>query len=68
MRPSSRGRASTDAKAENMDYLALRAFHETTVAVSVTGFAARAAAGLAGARWSRGRLARTLPHVVDTAL
>lgn len=51
-----------------MDYLAVRTFHETAVAVSVTGFAARAAAGLAGARWARGRLARTLPHVVDTAL
>ena len=51
-----------------MDYLAIRTFHETSVALSVTGFALRSDAGLAGARWVRGRLAKTLPHVVDTAL
>lgn len=51
-----------------MDYLAIRGFHETSVALSVTGFALRGAAGLADARWVRGRLARTLPHVIDTAL
>ena len=51
-----------------MDYLAIRTFHETSVALSVTGFALRGGAGLAGARWVRGRLAKTLPHVVDTAL
>lgn len=51
-----------------MDYLAIRSFHETCVALSVTGFALRGAAGLADARWVRGRVARTLPHVVDTAL
>jgi len=51
-----------------MDYLALRSFHETCVALSVAGFALRGAAGLADARWVRGRLARSLPHVVDTAL
>jgi uncharacterized membrane protein SirB2 len=51
-----------------MDYLAIRCFHETTVALSIVGFAIRGAAGLAGARWVRGRLARTVPHVVDTAL
>lgn len=51
-----------------MDYLAIRTFHESTVAVSVTGFAVRGFAGLLGARWVRGRVARTLPHLVDTAL
>jgi uncharacterized membrane protein SirB2 len=51
-----------------MDYLAIRTFHESTVAVSVTGFAVRGVAGLLGARWVRGRVARTLPHLVDTAL
>jgi uncharacterized membrane protein SirB2 len=51
-----------------MDYLAIRSFHETSVALSVTGFALRGGAGLAGARWVRGRVARTLPHVIDTAL
>jgi len=51
-----------------MDYLAIRSFHESAVALSVTGLAARAGAGLAGAPWVRARWARTLPHVVDTAL
>jgi len=51
-----------------MDYLTIRSLHETAVALSVSGFAARWAGGLAGAPWSRSRLARTLPHIVDTAL
>ncbi len=51
-----------------MDYLAIRSFHESAVALSIGGFAARAGAGLAGAAWVRTRWARTLPHVVDTAL
>jgi len=51
-----------------MDYLAIRGFHEATVALSVAGFFLRGAAGLAGAQWVRGRLARSVPHVVDTAL
>jgi uncharacterized membrane protein SirB2 len=51
-----------------MDYLAIRSFHETSVALSVAGFALRGAAGLADARWVRGRVAKTLPHVIDTAL
>jgi uncharacterized membrane protein SirB2 len=51
-----------------MDYLAIRSFHETSVALSVTGFFVRGAAGLAGAQWVRGRVAKTLPHLVDTAL
>jgi len=51
-----------------MSYLAIRHFHETSVALSVAGFFLRGAASLAGATWVRGRIARTLPHVVDTAL
>ena len=51
-----------------MDYLAIRGLHETTVALSVTGFFIRGAAGLAGACWVRGRVARSVPHVVDTVL
>jgi uncharacterized membrane protein SirB2 len=51
-----------------MDYLALRGFHETCVALSVTGFFVRGAASLGGAGWVQGRVAKTLPHVVDTAL
>jgi len=51
-----------------MDYLAIRTLHESFVALSVTGFAIRGAASLAGARWVDGRLAKALPQVVDTAL
>jgi len=52
----------------SLDYLAVRTLHESAVALSVTGFAARGAAALGGAAWVRGRLARTLPHIVDTVL
>ena len=51
-----------------MNYLAVRTFHETCVALSVTGFFIRGGASLCGARWVQGRAAKTLPHVVDTAL
>jgi len=51
-----------------LDYLVLRTVHESAVALSVSGFAVRGAAALGGAAWVRGRLARTLPHVVDTVL
>lgn len=51
-----------------MDYLCVRLLHEGLVALSITGFTARGAAGLAGARWVRSRAARRLPHVVDTLL
>ena len=51
-----------------MDYLILKTIHLTAVALSVTGFFARGLASLVGAAWVRGRLARTLPHVVDTVL
>lgn len=51
-----------------MDYLAVRGFHETCAALSVTGFFVRGAAGLCGAGWVQGRAAKTVPHIVDTAL
>lgn len=51
-----------------MDYLTIRTIHESAVALSITGFFLRGAAGLAGATWVRGRAARTVPHVVDTVL
>ncbi len=38
------------------------------VTVSLTGFIARGIGNLIDARWIRHRLARTLPHVVDTLL
>ncbi len=51
-----------------MDYLALKTIHMTAVALSVTGFFGRGIGALAGARWVRNRVAKTLPHVVDSVL
>ena len=51
-----------------MDYLDIKAVHEAAVALSFCGFVARGAGTLAGAGWTRGRIARSLPHVVDTVL
>jgi uncharacterized membrane protein SirB2 len=51
-----------------MDYAAWKLLHQGAVMVSISGFALRGAASFAGAQWTRGRLARTLPHVVDTLL
>ena len=51
-----------------MDYATLKLVHQTAVALSISGFAARGVAGLLDARWVRGRAARTVPHVVDTVL
>ena len=51
-----------------MDYGLLKTIHQTAVALSVTGFFARGLASLLDAAWVRGRLARTLPHIVDSVL
>ncbi|MEO6017729.1 MAG: SirB2 family protein [Polaromonas sp.] len=51
-----------------MDYLLLKTIHQTAVALSLAGFFARGLASLRGARWVRSRLARTLPHVIDSVL
>jgi uncharacterized membrane protein SirB2 len=51
-----------------MDYALLKLLHQTTVVLSFSGFVLRGLAALAGAAWVRGRLARTLPHAVDTLL
>jgi uncharacterized membrane protein SirB2 len=51
-----------------VDYGVIKSVHQGAVALSVAGFFARGAASLAGAGWVRGRLARTLPHVVDSVL
>ena len=51
-----------------MDYLAVKTAHQAAVALSFCGFVARGAGTLAGAAWARGRIARSLPHVVDTVL
>ena len=49
-------------------YVALRLLHAGCALVSIVGFTARWAGGLAGQAWVRGRVARTLPHAVDTML
>ncbi|MBX3645844.1 MAG: SirB2 family protein [Rubrivivax sp.] len=51
-----------------MDYGAWKLLHQTTVAISISGFVLRGAASFAGAAWPRKRVARTLPHLVDTLL
>ena len=51
-----------------MEYTSLKAIHLAAVALSLTGFFARGLASLRGAAWVRGRLARTLPHIVDSVL
>jgi uncharacterized membrane protein SirB2 len=51
-----------------MDYFTLKTIHQSAVALSLAGFVVRGAASLRGAAWVRGRIAKTLPHIVDTAL
>lgn len=51
-----------------MDYASIKLIHQGAVALSLTGFFIRGAAALAGAGWVRGRLAKTLPHIIDTVL
>lgn len=51
-----------------MDYALVKTVHQTAVVLSVGGFFARGLGALRDAAWARGRLARTLPHVVDTLL
>lgn len=51
-----------------MDYATLKLVHQGAVVLSISGFVVRGVASLAAASWLRSRLARTLPHVVDTVL
>ncbi|MDY0749083.1 SirB2 family protein [Paucibacter sp. R3-3] len=51
-----------------MDYETVRLVHQSAVLVSVAGFAVRGAASLSGAAWVHGRIARSLPHLIDTVL
>ena len=51
-----------------MDYAIVKTIHQTAVAFSIVGFVARGVGVFAGAAWVRGRMAETLPHVVDTLL
>lgn len=49
-------------------YAAIKTLHQTAVLLSFAGFFARGVGSLQGAAWVRSRLARTLPHVVDSVL
>ena len=51
-----------------MDYAALKTVHQVAVALSISGFFARGLGGFAHAGWVSNRLAKTLPHIVDTVL
>ena len=51
-----------------MAYATLKLIHVSAVAISFLGFAARGLGVLSDAAWVRHRLARTLPHLVDTVL
>lgn len=51
-----------------MDYATLKVIHQSAVTLSFAGFLARGVGMLHGAEWVKHRLAKTLPHVVDTVL
>jgi uncharacterized membrane protein SirB2 len=51
-----------------MDYNDVKLVHMSAVSISFAGFFARGIGMLGDAAWVRHRLAKTLPHVVDTVL
>ena len=51
-----------------MDYVVIKTLHQSAVVLSGAGFFARGWGALRGAAWVRSRIAKTLPHVVDTVL
>lgn len=51
-----------------MDYAFVKTIHQTAVALTLAGFFARGIGSLRGAAWVRGRVAKTLPHAIDTVL
>ncbi len=51
-----------------VDYPTIKLLHQSAVALSSLGFVLRGIASLKGAQWTQGRVAKTLPHVVDTVL
>ncbi|MDI1260694.1 SirB2 family protein [Aquabacterium sp.] len=46
----------------------IKTVHQTAVVLSITGFFVRGLASLLSAGWVRGRLAKTLPHLIDSVL
>ncbi|HEY3563741.1 MAG TPA: SirB2 family protein, partial [Casimicrobiaceae bacterium] len=53
---------------EVMEYATLKMIHMAAVALSGAGFFARGVGMLNDAAWVRHRIAKTLPHLVDTVL
>lgn len=51
-----------------MDYFTVKLIHQSAVTLSIVGFFVRGAASLAGAGWVKSRLAKTLPHIIDSVL
>ena len=51
-----------------MDYPTVKLIHESAVTLSFAGFFARGVGMLRNAAWIRHRLAKTVPHLVDTVL
>jgi uncharacterized membrane protein SirB2 len=51
-----------------VDYATLKLIHIGAVTVSFCGFVARGLGVFSGAAWVRHRLARSVPHLVDTIL
>ena len=51
-----------------MDYASVKLLHESAVALTGLGFVVRGVASFRGMHWTRGRLVRMLPHLVDTVL
>jgi uncharacterized membrane protein SirB2 len=51
-----------------MDYGVVKLIHESAVTLSFLGFLARGLGMMADSDWVRDRVARTLPHIIDTIL
>ena len=51
-----------------MEYPMLKLVHQSAVALSLAGFVARGTGMFNDAAWVRTRIARTLPHIIDTVL
>jgi len=51
-----------------MDYLSIKYVHQSAVILSGIGFIVRGLASLRGSNWTQGRMAKSVPHVVDTVL
>ena len=52
----------------SMDYASIKLLHQSAVALSGLGFVVRGIASIQGSQWTQGRLAKALPHMVDTVL